>query len=142
MKYFLFIYLCCFSVVPGVLQAQVPEAAPSHSMDDSGILPLIGPALSTPKSSPSAVLTTSVILPRMAPEFALQVLQGHSLVQSAQLAGYSATTVVRAQLPDTAQSGEYQLQRRYSAPRTLVFKALRFTGDNFVKSNIILRVLQ
>jgi hypothetical protein len=142
MKYFLFIYLCCFSVVPGVLQAQVSEAAPSHSTDDSGILPLIGPALSTPKSSPSAVLTTSVILPRMAPEFALQVLQGHSLVQSAQLAGYSATTVVRAQLPDTAQSGEYQLQRRYSAPRTLVFKALRFTGDNFVKSNIILRVLQ
>ncbi len=103
---------------------------------------MIGPDLSALKAAPSAVLTTSVTLPRMAPEFALQVLQGHAQVQSAELAGYSATTVVRAQLPDTAQSGEYQLKRSYSAPRTLVFKALRFTGDNFVKSNIILRVLQ
>jgi hypothetical protein len=142
MKRFLFICLCYFSAVPGVLQAQVSENASSRSTDDSGVLSLIGPDLATSKAAPSAVLTTAVTLPRMAPEFALQVLQGHAQVQSAELAGYSATTVVRAQLPDTAQSGEYELKRSYSAPRTLVFKALRFTGDNFVKSNIILRVLQ
>ena len=81
-------------------------------------------------------------MPRMAPDFALQVLQGHAKLQSAELAGYSATTVVRAQLPDTSQSGEFELQRHYSAPRTLAFKALHFTGDNFVKSNVILRLLQ
>jgi hypothetical protein len=141
MKRFLFICLCCFSVIPGGLHAQVSENASSRSADDTGVVSPIGPALSSPKAAPSAVLTTAVTLPRMAPEFALQVLQGHAQLQSAELAGYSATTVVRAQLPDTAQSGEYELKRSYSAPRTLVFKALRFTGDNFVKSNIILRVL-
>jgi hypothetical protein len=78
----------------------------------------------------------------MAPELALQVCRGRSVIQAAQLASYSATTVIRAQLPDTSQYGEYEVQRHYSAPRTLVFKALRFTGDAFVKTNVITRLLQ
>ncbi len=82
------------------------------------------------------------VLPRMAPEFALQVCRGRSVIQTAQLASYSATTLIRAQLPDTAQSGEYEVQQRYLAPRTLAFKSLRFTGDAFVKTNVIIRLLQ
>jgi hypothetical protein len=50
--------------------------------------------------------------------------------------------VIRAQLPDTAQQGEYELQRNYSAPHTLLFKPIRFVGDKFVKSNVIVRLLQ
>lgn len=90
----------------------------------------------------SLALVTPAVLPRMAPELALQVCRGRSVLQAAQLTSYSATTLIRAQLPDTSQSGEYEVQRRYSAPRTLAFKALRFTGDAFVKTNVITRLLQ
>jgi hypothetical protein len=87
-------------------------------------------------------LVAPAVLPRMAPELALQVCRGRSVLQAAHLASYSATTVIRAQLPDTSQYGEYEVQRHYSAPRTLAFKALRFTGDAFVKTNVIIRLLQ
>ena len=87
-------------------------------------------------------LVTSPVLPRMAPELALQVCRGRSVIQAEQLASYSATTLIRAQLPDTSQSGEYELQQHYLAPRTLAFKAVRFTGDVFVKTNVITRLLQ
>jgi hypothetical protein len=62
--------------------------------------------------------------------------------QRSALAEYSDTTVIHADLPDTSQSGEYELHRRYVAPRTLEFKPVRFTGDGFVKTNIIIRLLQ
>jgi hypothetical protein len=55
---------------------------------------------------------------------------------------YSASTVIEAELPDTSQRGEYRLRRRFIAPRTLLFTPVRFVGDNFVKSNIIARLLQ
>src|SRR5277367_272410 len=102
--------------------ASVPAAASA----DHTLVPLVPPA----------------VLPRMAPELALQVCRGRSVIQAEQFASYSATTVIRAQLPDTAQSGEYEVQQRYLAPRTLAFKALRFTGDVFVKTNVITRLLQ
>jgi hypothetical protein len=98
--------------------------ASAHSSFSS--LPLIAPA----------------VLPRMAPELALQVCRGRSVIQAEQLASYSATTLIRAQLPDTSQYGEYEVQRHYSAPHTLAFKGLRFTGDAFVKTNVIIRLLQ
>lgn len=72
----------------------------------------------------------------------MQAFQQRSARQNTELAGYSATTLIRAELPQTSQHGEYELRRRYSAPRSLQFKAVRFVGDNFVKSNIITRLLQ
>jgi hypothetical protein len=81
-------------------------------------------------------------LPRMAPELALQVFQNRAALQNAELAGYSATTVVRAELPQTAQKGEFELKRQFLAPRSLMFTAVRFVGDTFVKSNVITRLLQ
>jgi hypothetical protein len=105
-----------------------------------GPIPLF---VTTPSEEPIAVpLVTTNALPRMAPELALQVCQGRSEIQAQQLASYSATTLIRAQLPDTSQSGEYEVQQKYQAPRTLAFKALRFTGDAFVKTNVIIRLLQ
>ncbi len=96
-----------------------------------------------PSEDPIPVpLVAPAVLPRMAPELALQVCRGRSEIQAQQLASYSATTLIRAQLPDTSQSGEYEVQQKYQAPRTLAFKALRFTGDAFVKTNVITRLLQ
>jgi hypothetical protein len=88
------------------------DAAPSARATE-------GPAIATP-----------VALPRMAPELALQVYHGRAVIQSSQLAGYSA------------QKGEFEVQRRYSAPHNLEFTAVRYTGDGFVKSNVITRLLQ
>jgi hypothetical protein len=100
-------------------------------------------SIATPAADHIAVpLVATAVLPRMAPELALQVCRGRSVIQAEQLASYSATTLIRAQLPDTSQSGEYEVQQQYLAPRTLAFKALRFTGDAFVKTNVIIRFLQ
>lgn len=134
------LWLC--SIFPVALRAQVSGFWAADLPGDEPAILSPRDAGGQAKDLPAAVLVTQPPLPRMAPEFALQVFAGHSAMQSAGLAGYSATTLVCAQLPATSQYGEYELQRRYSAPRTLVYKALRFTGDNFVKSNVIARLLQ
>jgi outer membrane lipoprotein-sorting protein len=78
----------------------------------------------------------------MAPELAFQVFENRTARQNAALSSYSATTVIRAELPETAQQGEFELKRMFTAPKTLLFKALQFTGDTFVKTNVITRLLQ
>jgi hypothetical protein len=89
-------------------------------------------------------LTVSLppVQPILSPELALATYQRRAAVQTSQLASYSAVTVIKAQLPDTSQEGEYELQRNYSAPHTLLFKPVRFVGDKFIKSNVIVRLLQ
>ena len=134
------LWLCC--TFPSLLWAQGSALwAAGPPGDDAAVL-RPGDVGGHTNDLPPAVLPAQAPLPRMAPEFALQVFEGHAAMQSAGLAGYSATTLIYAQLPATSQYGEYELQRHNSAPRTLVFKALRFTGDTFVKSNVIARLLQ
>jgi len=99
------------------------------------------PAL--PASSiPTVNFTAPVALPRMAPELALSTYQQRSARQAQMLAGYKAATVIRAELPDNAQRGEFELERNFTAPHTLTFKSLHFQGDGFVKTNVITRLLQ
>lgn len=122
------------------------------SLADRGVLPAFSyfdsnmntPSMPAPASEDDASLrsTIAVVLPRMAPELALQAYHGRTVVQAAQLSSYSAVTVIRAELPDTKQSGEYELQRHFSAPHHLTFKPVQFSGDNFVRNNVILRLLQ
>jgi hypothetical protein len=117
----------------------------SRFSDSESTLPLlvdsrVGSSESVAEPGPS--FPSSVVIPRMGPELALQVYRNRASMQTEQLSAYSATAVIRAQLLDTQQYGEYELQRQYSAPRSLAFKAVRFTGDNFVKGNVILRLLQ
>jgi hypothetical protein len=121
----------CLLLLPSGLRAQSPASAANFLQPafPAGLYGE-GPALPPPS------------LPRMAPELAMQAFQQRSARQNTELAGYSATTLIRAELPQTSQHGEYELRRRYSAPRSLQFKAVRFVGDNFVKSNIITRLLQ
>src|SRR5215471_21630475 len=80
--------------------------------------------------------------PRMSPELALATFQKRAAQQSQEVAGFSAATVIRADLPRSSQHGELQLERHYSVPRTLTFKTLHFVGDGFVKTNVIARLLQ
>jgi hypothetical protein len=143
--------LCLYLWLIGLAGAQAPFANSGAAVDvPSSVSTSIVPGLSGagPVSAvvfpdgPPVPLVVPAVLPRMAPELALQVCRGRSVIQAEQLASYSATTVIRAQLPDTAQSGEYEVQRHYLAPRTLQFKAVRFTGDVFVKTNVITRLLQ
>ena len=81
-------------------------------------------------------------LPKMAPDLALLTFQQRAARQLTQPVSYSANTVVEAELPDSAQRGRFQLRRRFIAPKTLLFTPVRFVGDNFVKSNVIARLLQ
>ena len=107
--------------------------------------PLI-PGESAPRLAVAAVSTPDLVpvasRPRMSPELALEAFQNRSARQAQTLAGYSAATVIRAELPRSSQHGELDLERHYSVPRTLTFKALHFVGDGFVKTNVIARLLQ
>ncbi len=79
----------------------------------------------------------------MAPELALQVYEQHTQEQNSKLTEYSDQTIVEAELPDTSQKGEYELVRSFSAqPRQLTFRSVKYTGDSFVRTNVITRLLQ
>jgi hypothetical protein len=122
--------MICSALAAG--QVASPSAFAAHS----------GELLESPAVVAQVPHPDFVPLPRMAPELALQVYEQRALLQSEHLAAYSAAMVIRADLPDTAQQGEYDLQSQYAAPHTLRFTALQYTGDGFVKNNVILRVLQ
>jgi hypothetical protein len=87
-------------------------------------------------------LVAPVALPRMAPELALVTYEQRALKQAAELGATIDTVVIRAELPDTRKTGEYQLKRIFLAPKNLSFGAIKFVGDTFVKTNVILRLLQ
>jgi hypothetical protein len=76
------------------------------------------------------------------PEKALQVFERESERQAGELRTYTATTLISVELPDMSRRGEFELRRLYVAPKTLEFTPLRFTGDDFVKTNVIARLLQ
>lgn len=90
-----------------------------------------------------AALPSAAPLVRIAPELALDLFEKRSAEQSTRLAASTDHTVVKAELPDTSQKGEYELVRSFTAqPRALSFASVKFTGDGFVKSNVIIRLLQ
>ena len=93
-------------------------------------------------TQPAPAFSTTNQLPVMSPELALATYEHRSSQQASGLSAYSAVTVVRAELPETSQQGEFELQRKYEAPHTLQFTPVHYTGDGFVKSNVITRLLQ
>jgi len=84
----------------------------------------------------------STTLPRMSPELALDAYFRRTQRQTLQLGAYTAKTIIEADLPSTSQHGEFELMRSFSAPNSLKFQPVRFEGDGFVKSNVIVRMLQ
>jgi hypothetical protein len=100
------------------------------------------PISSIVPSEPRIDLPNAIAIPQLAPDLALREYEQHAARQSESLAAYTAKTVIKASLPETSQYGEYELEQHFAAPRNLQFKPVRFTGDGFVKSNIITRLLQ
>ena len=109
---------------------------------------LVAPDLADITSASSRYFSPEILspgpesLPRMAPELALARYQVRAHQQLTQMASYSAVTRISAELSDLNQSAEFELQRHYSAPRSLQFTPIRFSGDDFVKHNVINRLLQ
>jgi hypothetical protein len=93
-------------------------------------------------SQPVPTLGPTAELPLMTSDLALVTYQKRAAQQAVDLAAYAAVMTVRAELPDSSQQGEYQLERKFEAPHTLQFKAVHYSGDGFVKNNIITRLLQ
>lgn len=118
---------------PKVLQVQTDtQASPAEPPAE---LPAV-------RSDSDLALVAPVAVAQMGPELALQVYERRAAWQAASLASYSASTVIEAELPDQSQKGRYELLRTYSAPHSLKFKAVSFTGDGFVKTNVIHRLMQ
>jgi hypothetical protein len=137
----IFIVLLLGLCMPGAVFAQrmFPAGAEVSPAAEAPVPPF--PLILT-DAGPVATLALDPQLPVMSPELALVTYQRRVTRQANDLAAYSAVTVVRAQLPDTSQQGEYELERKYEAPHTLQFTPIHFTGDGFVRSNVINRLLQ
>lgn len=135
---FILAFLLAVSL-PRIAAAQqfVPMHAALGARDSMPALNIVAGSHSDPTP-----LLPPITLPRMAPELALQVMANHAIIQSAHLGSYSAVSMVSARLPDLKESGQFELDRRYVAPKTLQFTPVSFTGDGFVKSNVIVRLLQ
>jgi hypothetical protein len=135
---FLIVGLC----ITAFASAQTPFAITPGSAANGLLWPVMPVSTVAPSDSVPPLLVSPASLPRMAPDLALETFENRVSLQTAQLASYSASTLIRAELPDTSQSGEFELERHYVAPRTLQFKAIHFSGDSFVKTNVIARLLQ
>ena len=107
-------------------------------------LPMFAQGSKVPESSFATTRPFELITvpPSLSPELALAAYQRAAELQSSELAGYTATSVIDAELPESSQKAEFELKRHYAAPSVLEFTPLRWTGDQFVKSNIIVRLLE
>jgi hypothetical protein len=136
------IFLVLGSVFSGVSAAQ--SSGPAAMMASSVAASVRGESIPSLLVADVSVpdLVPTVSRPQMSADLALQTFQKRSTHQAQELAGYSAATVIRAELPRISQRGELELERHYNVPRALTFKALHFIGDGFVKTNVIARLLQ
>lgn len=95
-----------------------------------------------PRSAPLAFADTPGALPRMSPELALQTYESNAKRQQTALGSSEDNTIVEATLPGTGQKGRFELRRSFLAPKSLAYGAIKFVGDSFVKTNIIVKLLQ
>jgi hypothetical protein len=140
MKSFVFIILLLGLGIPGRIYGQNFAAAGASALADRDAVMVTFEPAGTKR--PELPLRPADNLSVLSAEDALSTYEIRAAAQSSQLASYSAVSVIRAELPDTDLHGEFEVERKYSAPRTLLFKPIRFVGDKFVKSNIITRILQ
>jgi hypothetical protein len=84
-------------------------------------------------STPAAVLS---------PQQALITYEARALRQLSTLAAYSDKTTIEAEIPAIREKGQCTLRRTFSGPQSLIYTAVEFKGDAFVKTNVIYRVLE
>lgn len=103
------------------------------------------PALNVAGESPSSKFdfgNTPAAPPQMSPDLALNTYQANAVRQLTSIGSSEDTTVVEATLPGTGQKGRFELRRSFLAPKSLAYGAIKFVGDSFVKTNIIVKLLQ
>src|SRR3954468_1491928 len=80
--------------------AQVPSSAKSSFA-----------SLGTPS------LSSGIVAPaRLSPDLALATYEREQRDQSSELAGYTATSLIEAELPGSSQRAQFELKRHYAAP--------------------------
>jgi hypothetical protein len=111
-----------------------PAAACCYPWDEPLAAPMscpVSPA-GEASSTPAAVLS---------PQQALITYEARALRQLSTLAAYSDKTTIEAQIPAISEKGQCTLRRTFSGPQSLIYTAVEFMGDAFVKTNVIYRVL-
>jgi len=88
------------------------------------------------------VIPPVLVQPRMSAEQVLRTYERRAAEQVFGLSAHSDTTIVDAELPNSNQRGRCELKRDYVAPKTMNFTPVCFVGDDFAKSNVIIRLLQ
>ena len=116
---------------------------PARAQGPTGAIPIAPPvsAVAGSRSNVPDLLDLPIVRPRMAPELALQVYEMNAERQLTGLGSSFDVTVVEATLPHTGQKGRFELRRSFLAPKSLAYGAIKFVGDGFVKTNIIIKLL-
>lgn len=135
-RYLVILWLSC---IPAVFVAQESQFGPVLLAPQANWLSgNSAPTLADLEPRPFPRVTVA----RLPPNQALETFESRGPYQNSELKGYTDQTLVMAELVDTSQRGAFELQRSYVAPRTLTFKPIHYTGDSFVKNNVITRILQ
>jgi hypothetical protein len=137
--------ILCYFLAALLLSIPTITSGQQPSSGSGGLPPHMG--LTSDADVPGTTNVETLPLPHvappvMAPELALQMFEARGPWQKAALQSYTDQTLVMAELLDSSQRGAFELESSYVAPRSLTFKPLRYTGDPFVKNNVITRVLQ
>jgi hypothetical protein len=100
--------------------------------------PLAAP-MNCPVPPPGEASSTPVVV--LSPQQALTTYEAGALRQLTTLAAYSDKTTIGAEIPAIGGKGQCSLRRTFSEPQSLIYTAVRFMGDKFVKTDVIYRVL-
>jgi hypothetical protein len=95
--------------------------------------------MNCPVPPPGEASSTPVVV--LSPQHALSTYEAGALRQLTTLAAYSDKTTIEAETPAIGAKGQCSLRRTLSEPQSLIYTAVQFMGDNFVKTNVIYRVL-
>jgi hypothetical protein len=112
-----------------------PAVARCYPWDE----PLAAP-MNCPMSPPGEGSSTPAAV--LSPRQALITYEARALRQLATLAAYSDKTTIEAEIPAIGEKGQCTLRRTFSGQQSLIYTAVEFTGDAFVKTNVIHRVLE
>jgi hypothetical protein len=130
---------CGRRLILSLAAAVVLWAGPAVACCGPWYEPLAAP-MNRPAPSPGESSSTPVAV--LSPQQALITYEARALRQLTTLAAYSDKTTIEAEIPAIGEKGQCSLRRTFSAPQSLIYTAVEFVGDTFVKTNVIYRVLE